>query len=180
MAHGFIRGPLDIRLLILYILARVSFPIDEAQLLDLALCDEGVNYFQFTDALASLKNTGHVTESDGGQLSITEKGRANGAICEDELAYSVRLRCDRSIAEVNRKLQRSNQIHASLLPREDGPGVTVHMVMDDDTGNLLTLDMLAPDRRQGELLAAAFRRDAERVYNTLLTTLLGEAGEERE
>lgn len=179
MAHGFIRGPLDTRLLILYILARTAFPIDEAQLLDLALCDEGVNYFQFTDALSSLKNTGHVVENEEGKLAITDKGRANGSICEDELAYSVRLRCDRSIAEENRKLRRSNQIRASLLEREDGPGVTVHMVMDDDTGNLLTLDMLAPDRKQGELLAAAFRQDAERVYNLLLTTLLGEAGEEQ-
>lgn len=174
MAHGFIRGPLDIRLLILYILARVVLPIDAAALLDLALCDEGVDYFQFTEALASLKKTGHVQEDEDHLLTITPKGRANGAICEDELAYSVRLRCNRSVSELNKVLQRQNQIRATVLPREDGGGVTVHMVLDDDTGNLMTLDMLAPDQQEGTLLANSFRNSAERVYNMLLSTLLDE------
>lgn len=174
MAHGFIRGPLDIRLLILYILARVVLPIDTAALLDLALCDEGVDYFQFTDALDSLKKTGHIQEDDHHLLTITAKGRANGAICEDELAYSVRLRCDRSVSELNKVLQRQNQVRSSLLPREDGNGVTVHMVLDDDTGNIMTLDMLAPDSKQGGLLADAFRAKADELYNILLSTLLDE------
>lgn len=171
MAQGFIRGPLDIRLLLLYILARVILPVDEASLLDLALCDDGVDYFQFIEALTSLKGTGHVHQDEDGLLSITPKGRANGAICEDELAYSVRMRCERSVEELNRVLKRKNQVRASLLPREDG-GVTVRMILDDDTGNLMTLDMLAPDRQQGNLLASSFRANADPIYNLLLNTLL--------
>ena len=172
MAHGFIRGQLDVRLLLLYILARVEYPIDEAQLLDLALCDEGVNYFQFTEALASLMNTGHIERSENGKIAIPPKGRANGSICEDEVAYSVRLKCDRSVAEMNKVLQRQNQIRADILPRSDGNGVTVRMILDDDTGNLLTMDMLAPDARQGKLLADAFCSRADAIYNTLLRELL--------
>ncbi len=175
MAHGFIRGPLDIRLLILYILARTQFPVDMAELLDIALCDEGVDYFQFTDSLASLKTTEHIQQDEDGRYTITQKGLSNGAICEDELAFSVRVRCDRGIAELNRKLQRQNQIRASILPREDGNGVTVRMILDDDTGNIMTLDMLAPDETQGKLLSTAFRSRADQIYNTLLTALLDES-----
>lgn len=173
MAHGFIRGPLDIRLLILYILARTAFPLNAAQLLDLALCDDGVDYFQFTDALNSLKKTGHVEEDENHLFFITPKGQANGAICEDELAYSVRLRCDRSVNDLNKRLQRKNRVRTALVPRDDGSGVTVRMILDDDTGNLLTLDMLAPDRKQGDLLAGSFQANADLVYDQLLTTLLG-------
>ncbi len=41
MARGFIRNPLDVRLLILYILDRLILPVTMAELTDLALCDEG-------------------------------------------------------------------------------------------------------------------------------------------
>lgn len=174
MARGFIRNPLDIKLLILYILARAKLPLDMAQLTDLVLCDEGVDYFQFADALGSLKTTGHVKEDADYRLSITPKGRANGAICEDELPYSVRLRCDRSVAELNQKMERMNQVRSSITPRENGDGVTVSMVLDDDSGNIMTLSMLAPDTKQGTLLAAAFQENAEKIYNVVLTALLNE------
>lgn len=178
MAQGFIRGPLDVRLLLLYILARVEYPIREAELLDLALCDDAVNYFHFTEALSSLKNTGHVVQNEKGDYIITQKGRANGSICEDEVAYSVRLKCDRSVAEMNRVLQRRNQVRTAILPRRDGNGVTVRMVLDDDTGNLMTLDMLAPDAHLGMRLAEAFQNKADSLYNLLLDHLLQEKAEQ--
>lgn len=174
MARGFIRSPLDIKLLILYILARAKLPLNMAELTDLVLCDEGVDYFQFADALGSLKSTGHVREDGDDRLSITPKGRANGAICEDELPYSVRLRCDRSVAELNQQMERQNQVRASIAPRETGDGVTVSMVLDDDSGNIMTLKMLAPDSKQGALLAEGFKANAEKVYNVILTALLNE------
>jgi hypothetical protein len=178
MALGFVRGPLDVRLLLLYILARVDYPIREAELLELALCDEAVNYFHFTEALTSLKSTGHVVQNEKGEISITQKGRDNGSICEDELAYSVRLKCDRGAAELNRVLQRRNQVRGEILPRSDGNGVTVRLILDDDTGNLMTLDMLAPDAHQGMLLLDGFRERADALYNLILTQLL--QGEEKQ
>ncbi len=180
MALGFIRGPLDVRLLLLYILARLEYPIGEAELLDLALCDDAVNYFHFTEALSSLKSTGHVVQNDKGELSITEKGRANGAVCEDEVAYSVRLKCDRSVAEMNRVLQRRNLVRTAIVPRKDGNGVTVRMILDDDTGNLMTLDMLAPDAHLGMRLSEGFQRQADSLYNLLLDRLLQEKEETKE
>ena len=72
MARGFIRNPLDVRLLILYILDHLILPVTMAELTDLALCDDGVDYFQFATALGALTENGHVAESEEGLLSITE------------------------------------------------------------------------------------------------------------
>lgn len=172
MALGFVRGPLDVRLLLLYILARVEYPVRETELLEIALCDDAVNYFHFTEALSSLISTGHIGQNEKGELYITQKGRANGSVCEDELAYSVRLKCDRGTAELNRVLQRRNQVRGEILPRRDGNGVTVRLILDDDTGNLMTLEMLAPDAHQGMLLLEGFRTHADSLYNMILTQLL--------
>ena len=46
---GFIHDKLDIKLLVLYIMDRAAAPIDFATLTDLALCDEGVDYFQYAE-----------------------------------------------------------------------------------------------------------------------------------
>lgn len=72
-----------------------------AELTDLALCDEGLDYFQFADALGALKENGHVHQNGDGLLSITDKGRVNCAICAKELPYSVRTKCDRNTQELN-------------------------------------------------------------------------------
>ena len=82
MARGFIRNPLDVRLLILYILDHLILPVTMAELTDLALCDDGVDYFQFATALGALTENGHVAESEEGLLSITEKGHDNCSPCK--------------------------------------------------------------------------------------------------
>ena len=42
---GFIHDKLDIKFLVLYLMARVASPVDFATLADLTFCDDGVEYF---------------------------------------------------------------------------------------------------------------------------------------
>ena len=51
---GFIHDKLEIKLLILYITARVIEPIPFDTVWDLAMCDEGVDYFDFAECLSDL------------------------------------------------------------------------------------------------------------------------------
>lgn len=173
MSHGFVRTPFEVKLLILYILAQVCQPVDRTALTELALCDEGVDYFQFSEALASLEETGHV-RSEQGLYSITPKGKANGAICESELAYSVRQLCDRNVAAMNAKLRRATMVRAQVLPRAEEDGFTVRMALDDDAGNVMTLEMMAPGRSQANAMKRSFEDHAEQIYNAVLNALLAE------
>ena len=163
---GFIHDKLDIKFLVLYLMARVAGPVDFATLADLTFCDDGVEYFDFAESVAELVATEHLTLEDG-YYSITEKGQRNGKICESSLAFSVRRKCDRNLARVNGVLRRDAQVRSEILPREDG-GVTLRLILDDDKGNIMTLDMLAPDEAQGQLLADAFLANPDRLYNSLL------------
>ena len=115
---GFIHDKLDIKFLILYLMARVASPVDFATLADLTFCDDGVEYFDFAASVAELVETGHL-QLEGERYTITEKGRRNGKICESSLAFSVRRKCDRNLARVNGVLRRDAQVRAEILPRED-------------------------------------------------------------
>lgn len=169
---GFIHDKLDIKFLLLYLMARVAAPVDFTTLAELSFCDDGVTYFDFAESVSELVSTGHLTLTEG-RYAITEKGRRNGAVCEDNLPLSVRQRCDRNLSKVNAVLRRDAQIRTELLPREDG-SVTLRMILDDDKGNLMTLDILTVSEAQASRLAERFRAQPEKLYLEVLQVLLEE------
>ena len=131
-ARGFIQDKLEIKFLILYLAARVIEPVPFDTLLDLTLCDDAVDYFDFSECLADLVKTEHLTlDEESGLYAITEKGRRNSEICETSLPYSVRLRCDKNLNACNRALRRKNQVKSSTEPRANGT-YTVSLSLDDD------------------------------------------------
>lgn len=175
---GFIHDKLDIKFLVLYLMARVASPVDFATLADLTFCDDGVEYFDFAESVAELVETGHLTLEDE-KYSITDKGRRNGKICESSLAFSVRRKCDQNLARVNGVLRRDAQVRTELLPREDG-GVTLRLILDDDKGNIMTLDMLTVSPDQADRLAEKFRAEPEKLYHGILQVLLEEEPKDKE
>lgn len=174
--YGFIHDKLDIKFLILYLMARVAAPIDFPTLTELTMCDEGVDYFDFAEAVSELVNSDHLTLKDG-LYEITEKGRANGAVCESSLPYSVKHKCSANLVKLNGILRRNAQVRAEITPRESG-GFTARMFLDDDGGNLLTLEFFCGSQEQAQRLADGFKTKPERVYNEVLSALL--AGEDSE
>ena len=175
---GFIHDKLDIKFLVLYLMARVASPVDFPTPADLTFCDDGVEYFDFAESVAELVDTEHLTLEDG-KYSITDKGRRNGKICESSLAFSVRRKCDQNLARVNGVLRRDAQVRTELLPREDG-GVTLRLILDDDKGNIMTLDMLTVSPDQADRLAEKFRAEPEKLYHGILQVLLEEEPKDKE
>jgi len=167
--QGFIHDKLDIKMLELYILARTAGPLPPNLLADLTLRHEGVGYFDFAEATAELVQSGNLTESDEG-YAITDKGRENSAACESSLPYSVRLHCDQALGPVNAILRRNAQVRGEKRPAPDG-SVTARMTLDDDKGNLLTVEILCPSEEQADRLISRFRARPERVYHELLSIL---------
>ncbi len=176
---GFIRDKLDIKMLILYLAARAAGPVGFDTLADLVTRHEGAEYFDFAEAVAELVESGHLAAGEEG-YSITEKGRTNSAACESSLPYSVRRRSSQDLAAVNAVLRRNAQIRGET--RVNGDGSTVaRMTLDDDGGNLLTIELLCPSEAQAARLIEGFKARPERVYNEVLEALTGqedgEAGE---
>ena len=68
---GFIHDKLDIKFLILYLMARVASPVDFATLADLTFCDDGVEYFDFAASVAELVETGHLQLEGERWLSLS-------------------------------------------------------------------------------------------------------------
>ena len=169
---GFIQDKLEIKFLILYLAARVIEPVPFDTMLDLTLCDDAIDYFDFSDCLADLVRTENLTVYEkSGFYSITEKGRRNSEICETSLPYSIRLRCDKNLTRCNRALRRKNQVKSATELRPNGT-YTVSLSLDDDMGNIMDLKLMVPREDMGKLLAARFRRAPEKLYSQIIDLLL--------
>jgi hypothetical protein len=174
---GFVHDKLEIKFLILYILARVIEPVPFDTVLDLTMCDDAIDYFDFSECLQDLVKTEHLTLSEDGLYAITDKGRRNSKICESSLAYSVRLRCDKNLVDWNRKLRRNSQVRAAYAQRPNGT-YTVKLNLDDDMGSVMELSLMVVREDMAKAVAARFRQAPERIYNQILNILLNDGSDQ--
>jgi hypothetical protein len=168
---GFIHEKLDIKILILFILRRLPGTVDAATLCDLVNCDDGIDYFDYTDCLADLVKTGHIEESDDG-YSITDKGVKNAESVESSLPYSVRTKAERNLAPVARRLQRMAMLTAK---HETENGVCMLTVgMSDGKGEIFSARLLVPDEDAAKKMEKNFRLHAEEIYGRMIDVISGE------
>ena len=170
-SHGFIHDELELKFLILYITARLIEPVPFDVILDLAMCDEGVNYFAFSSCMDDLVETEHLSLTKDGLYAITDKGRRNSEICESSLAYSVRLECDRGLEVCNRKLRRKSQVRSGVEKRPNGT-CTVKMSLDDDAGNIMSLQLMAVREDMAKMLQNRFLAAPEQTYHAVMQALM--------
>ena len=168
---GFIHDMMDVKVLVLFVMDKVSYPVTVQQIYELCYQDDCLSYFDVCTAVPELVNSGHLLELENACYEITEKGRADGSLTQDSIAFSVRQRAENAVARFNRQIRRSSFVKTQILQRESGD-FSVIMALDDELGNLMTLELLAPNQRQAVRLGRLFEKKAEIVYNLTMAELL--------
>lgn len=166
---GFIHDPLDIKILILYVLRRLPAPAAPETLLELCQCDGGVGYFEYSDCLSELVETGHVRQTEDGAYQITDKGARNADAVESSLPYSVRAKAQKSIAPVEERMRREAMLTARHENTENG--CLVELAMADGKGEVFHLRFLCAGEDQARQIEKNFRRDAEGYYQKIATMM---------
>jgi len=168
---GFIHEKIEIKILILFILRRLPEPIPFYTLAELALCDDGVSYFDFTECVSELIKTEHI-KMDESKYSITDKGVRNGEITENNLPYSVRDKAEGKISVARIAEIRNALITTSRRAEPDG-SYTVNLALSDGVGDIVSMELYAANEKQASGLEKGFRRNAEGVYKALIEKMLG-------
>lgn len=173
---GFVHDMLDVKVLVLFVMARVNYPVTTSEIYELCYQDECLSYFDVCTAVPEMVKSGHLKELEEGKYCITEKGKADGSLTEDSIAFTVKQRAENAVAKYNRQIRRSSYVKTQVIPREGGD-FSVIMALDDEMGNLMTLELVAPDQRQAVRLGKLFEKKAEMVYNLTMAELLDDEDE---
>ncbi len=177
MEKGFIHDMLDVKILILYIMARVLYPVDLQKIYELAFQDDCLSYFDLAQAVPDMVESGHLEEVDGGRFVITEKGREACTVTEDAIAFPVMQRAKAAVERFNDAVRRSSFVKTEITPRGDGD-YSVRLTLNDEVSILLQMELMAPTQKQAYRLARAFTERAEVVYKTIMDQLLSKPKEE--
>ena len=168
---GFIHDMMDVKVLILYVTARSQYPMTTQEIYEVCYQDDCLSYFDVCTAVPEMVKSGHLAETEDGKYIITEKGREDGELTADSIAFTVKQLAENAVDRYNRQIRRSSYVKTQVVAKKDG-GSSVIMSLDDDVGNLMTLELIAPDQRQAVRLSRLFEKKAEMVYNMVMTVLL--------
>ena len=85
--------------------------------------------------------------------------------------FPVMQRALAAVERFNAQTRRGEFVRSELVEQENGT-CTVRMLLDDDIGNLMKLELTAPSKTQGRSLQRAFEQQAEAIYNGIMKQLL--------
>ena len=72
---GFIHDMMDVKVLILYVMSRVNYPVTVQQIYELCYQDECLSYFDVCTAVPEMVKSLHLNPLENDCYEITEKGR---------------------------------------------------------------------------------------------------------
>lgn len=174
---GFIHDMMDVKVLILFVMSRVNYPVTIQQIYELCYQDECLSYFDVCTAVPEMVASRHLIAVENDCYQITEKGKEDGITTADSIAFTVKQRAENAVDRFNRQIRRSSFVKTQVVPRDSGD-FSVIMSLDDELGNLMTLELLAPNQRQAVRLSRLFEKKAEMVYNLTMTELLDDEEED--
>ncbi len=174
---GFIHDMMDVKVLILFVTARSNYPMTVQEIYEVCYQDDCLSYFDVCTAVPEMVKSGHLAAVEEEKYQITEKGRDAGSLVEDSVAFTVKQRAENAVARFNRQIRRSSYVKTQVIPRDSGD-YSVIMSLDDEAGNLMTLELMAPDQRQAVRLSRLFEKKAEDVYNLTMAELLDDEDSE--
>jgi len=87
--HGFIQDMLDVKVLILFVMAKLSYPVSLQKIYELCYQDDKLSYFDVSVAVPQMVQSGHLEQLPDETYRITDKGREHEEITCDAIAYPV-------------------------------------------------------------------------------------------
>lgn len=173
MALGFVRSELEIKTLTLYVLNHINMPVSFDELMQMVFVDDAINYFNFADYLNGMVKTEHValsTDTGMDKYTITKKGIRDLTAIKSSVPGSVLKKAEKACDKVREEISRKNLVKVKI--EEDGGVYRALCSLSDDTGEVFSFSMTAASREGAKSVTANFYKNAERIYNEFLRSVL--------
>ena len=162
------------KLIILYMLDKVRFPLSNAQLSEFILEKEYTDYFTVQSALSELTETGFLkinTVRNTSLYDITEEGRKTLSYFQNRLSSDIREEIDSFLSEHSFELRHETSTPADYYRTPEGDYAVRCRVLERDSV-LIDLTVTVPVKEQAEAVCSHWRNKSQSLYAFIMKELL--------
>ncbi len=171
---GGLRSINDIKMLISYVLSSIGEPMPKSDLIRSIIEDGLANYFDVTEALASLIKGNKVTERDIGGESCCEMSPEESLLAaeiETSVPFSVREKALNTAVMLTSHARNVKETDVEIFKSENG--YTVTCSVNNKEEQLFSVSLLVADELQANFVKDNFIKNPELVYSGALALLAG-------
>ena len=162
------------KLIILYMLKKVDFPLTNAQLSDFFLGHEYTTYFSLQKALNELLEAGLIKAEASHNMSryeSTKEGEDTLSFFGKNISQAIVEDIDNYLKENRLRLRNEVDVTADYY-RSTSQDYIVHCEVREGKSILIGLDVSVPDKEQAEIMCGHWRDRSQEIYAHVMKSLL--------
>ena len=161
------------KLIVLYMLNRVSFPLTAAQISDFILTREYTNFLTLQQVIRELTDTGLVdarTVRNRTQLLLTKDGKQTLDFFSQQISASIRQEIDEYLKENEMELRNEVSILADYYKATSGE-YEAHLIAKEKDVTMVEITLSVPDEATASSICANWQTENQDVYQYLVSRL---------
>ena len=162
---GGLRSVTSIYILVSYLVSNLNGKVSRETLLEATNDTMLANYFEMSDAITKLINSGTIKETEDGMLCMNKQDANEVELIEKDLPLTVRERCIKACQKIIARETYERENKVSIEKTDCGYKVILN-VSDKDT-DFMSLTLFAPTEEQALIIKEKFISDPVKVYETL-------------
>ena len=166
------------KLLLLYLINRMEFPMSRAQVTDFVHGADFMDYYTLQQTLAIMVENGHLdateenaTDNNTTRYAVTDEGQTTLEYFEKHIPWSKRQTIDRYISENRVKIKKDYENTATYFPNVENDEFRVKCGVYEDKRALLELFVSVDTREQAKLIQSNWRANASVLYQRIIEAL---------
>jgi len=158
------------KLMILYMLDHVNFPLTNSQLTDFFLDHEYTTYFTLQQALNELKEAGLI-RMDSSRYEITKEGDDTLSFFGNNISPAIIEDIDSYLKENKFRLRNEVGVISDFY-KSTNQDYIVHCEVREGKSVLIGFDLSVPDKDQAETMASHWKERSQDIYAYVMKTLM--------
>ena len=162
------------KLMILYMLDHVNFPLTNSQLSDFFLDHEYTTYFTLQQALNELKEAGLIrmeSTHNSSRYEITKEGDDTLSFFGNNISPAIIKDIDSYLKENKFRLRNEVGVISDFY-KSTNQDYIVHCEVREGKSVLIGFDLSVPDKDQAETMASHWKERSQDIYAYVMKTLM--------
>ena len=162
------------KLIVLYMLDKVDFPITKAQIYDFILEKEYANYFTLTQATYELTEDGYIKSSSTNSatfLTLTDKGRDTLTFFQNRISEGIRNDINKYFEDNRFEISNRVSVMTNYYRSASGDYIA-DLSAREKSEDLINIRITMPTEESAQSICEHWREKSSDIYSFILENLL--------